>query len=42
MPIVIRTENDYEESVTTEDDEFATIQVPAGMPASLQNILVRS
>lgn len=36
--IVVRTENGYEEYLTGEDYEFATIQVPAGMPAALQNI----
>jgi dTDP-4-dehydrorhamnose 3,5-epimerase len=36
--IVVRTENGYEEYLTGEDYEFATIQVPAGIPAALQNI----
>lgn len=36
--IVIRAENGYEEYLTGEDYEFATIQVPAGIPAALQNI----
>ena len=36
--IVVRTENGYEEYLTGEDYEFATIQVPAGVPAALQNI----
>ena len=36
--IVVRTEKGYEEYLTGEDYEFATIQVPAGVPAALQNI----
>jgi dTDP-4-dehydrorhamnose 3,5-epimerase len=36
--IVVRTENGYEEYLTGEDYDFATIQVPAGTPAALQNI----
>ncbi len=36
--IVVRTETGYEEYFTGEDHEFATIQVPAGVPAALQNI----
>jgi dTDP-4-dehydrorhamnose 3,5-epimerase len=36
--IVVRTENGYEEYSTGEDYEYATIQVPAGVPAALQNI----
>ena len=36
--IVVRTEKGYEEYLTGEDCEFATIQVPAGVPAALQNI----
>jgi dTDP-4-dehydrorhamnose 3,5-epimerase len=36
--IVVRTGNGYEEYLTGEDYEFATIQVPAGVPAALQNI----
>jgi len=36
--IVVRTENGYEEFLTGEDYQFATIQVPAGLPAALQNI----
>ena len=35
--IVVRTEKGYEEYLTGEDYEFATIQVPAGVPAALQN-----
>ncbi len=36
--IVVRTESGYEEYLTGEDYEFATIQIPAGVPAALQNI----
>jgi len=36
--ILVRTKNGYEEYLSGEDYEFATIQVPAGMPAALQNI----
>lgn len=36
--IVVRTENGYEEYMTGEDYEFVTVQVPAGIPAALQNI----
>ena len=36
--IVVRTERGYEEYLTGEDYEFATIQVPAGVSAALQNI----
>ncbi|MFH1226422.1 MAG: WxcM-like domain-containing protein, partial [Planctomycetota bacterium] len=36
--IVVRTEKGYEEYLTGEDHGFATIQVPAGVPAALQNI----
>lgn len=36
--IVVRAENGYEEYLTGEDHEFATVQVPAGVPAALQNI----
>ena len=36
--IIVRNENGYEEFLTGEDHEFATIQVPAGIPAALQNI----
>jgi dTDP-4-dehydrorhamnose 3,5-epimerase len=36
--IVVRTETGYEEFLTGEDYNFATIQVPAGMPAALQNM----
>ena len=36
--IIIRTESGYEEHLTGQDHDFATIQVPAGIPAALQNI----
>jgi dTDP-4-dehydrorhamnose 3,5-epimerase len=36
--IVVRKENGYEEYLTGEDYEFTSIQVPAGVPAALQNI----
>lgn len=36
--IVVRTETGYEEYLTGEDYEFATVQVPAGLPSALQNI----
>ena len=36
--IVVRNEKGYEEYLTGEDYEFATIQVPAGVSAALQNI----
>jgi dTDP-4-dehydrorhamnose 3,5-epimerase-like enzyme len=36
--IVVRTENGYEEFKSGEAYEYATIQVPAGVPAALQNI----
>jgi len=36
--IVVRTEKGYEEYLTGENYEFATVQVPAGVPAALQNI----
>lgn len=36
--VIVRTEQGYEEYLTGEDHEFATIQVPAGVPAALQNI----
>lgn len=36
--IVVRTETGYEEYLTGDDYEFATIQVPAGVQAALQNI----
>ena len=34
---MFRIENGYEENFTGEDYNFATIQVPAGVLASLQN-----
>jgi dTDP-4-dehydrorhamnose 3,5-epimerase len=36
--IVVRTKRGYEDHLTGEDYEFASIQVPAGVPAALQNI----
>lgn len=36
--IIVRTEQGYEEYFTGEDYDFCTIQVPAGMPAALQNV----
>jgi len=36
--IVVCTEKGYEEYLTGEDYEFATIQIPAGMPAAMQNM----
>lgn len=36
--IVVRTDIGYEEYLTGEDHDFATIQVPAGVPAALQNL----
>jgi dTDP-4-dehydrorhamnose 3,5-epimerase len=36
--IVVRTEAGYTEYFTGESHGFATVQVPAGMPAALQNI----
>ena len=38
IKIVVRTENGYEEYFSGEDYDFATVQVPAGIPAALQNI----
>ena len=38
VKIVVRIENRYEKYLTGEDYNFATIQVPAGIPAALQNI----
>lgn len=35
--IVVRTVAGYEEYFSGEDHEFATVQVPAGVPAALQN-----
>ena len=36
--IVIRTNLGYEEYLTGADYDFASVQVPAGVPAALQNI----
>ncbi|MDD2762787.1 MAG: WxcM-like domain-containing protein [Opitutaceae bacterium] len=36
--IIVRTEAGYEEHLTGESHGFATVQVPAGIPAALQNI----
>ncbi len=36
--IVVCTPKGYEEYLTGEDNGFATVQVPAGIPAALQNI----
>jgi dTDP-4-dehydrorhamnose 3,5-epimerase-like enzyme len=36
--VVVRTEHGYEEFLTGEDHDYATIQVPAGTPAALQNM----
>jgi dTDP-4-dehydrorhamnose 3,5-epimerase len=38
IKIVVRTENGYEEYFSGEDYDFATVQVPAGIPVALQNI----
>jgi dTDP-4-dehydrorhamnose 3,5-epimerase len=38
VKIVLKTDAGYEEAFTGTDHEFATIQVPAGVPAALQNI----
>jgi len=38
IKIVVKTSEGYKEFFTGEDYEFATIQVPAGVPAALQNI----
>ena len=35
--VLVRTERGYEEWFTGENHDFATIQVPAGIPAALQN-----
>ncbi len=35
--VIVRTETGYEAYLTGEDHDFATIQVPAGIPAALQN-----
>lgn len=36
--VVVRTEAGYEEYLTGEDHQYATVQVPAGTPAALQNM----
>lgn len=36
--VVTRTDSGYEAFLTGEDHDFATIQVPAGVPAALQNV----
>jgi len=36
--IVVRNEGRYEEYLTGVDHQFRTVQVPAGIPAALQNI----
>jgi dTDP-4-dehydrorhamnose 3,5-epimerase len=36
--VVVRTASGYEEFLTGEDYDYATIQVPAGVPAALANI----
>ena|ERR1043166_2824148 len=36
--IVVRTDGRYEEYHSGEDHDFASVQVPAGIPAALQNI----
>ena len=38
MTIVVRNSDCFEEHFRGEDHGFATIQVPAGVPAALQNI----
>lgn len=38
IKIVVRRGREYEEYFTGENHSFATVQVPAGMPAALQNI----
>jgi len=38
VKIVARSHTGYEEFLTGEDHDFCTIQVPAGVPAALQNI----
>lgn len=38
VKVIIRTEEGYEEYFSGEDHNYATIQVPAGVPAALQNI----
>jgi hypothetical protein len=36
--IIVRKDEEYEEYLTGEDYDFNTIQIPAGIPAALQNI----
>lgn len=36
--VIVKIDNGYEEYYSGEDYEFATIEVPAGTPAALQNI----
>jgi dTDP-4-dehydrorhamnose 3,5-epimerase-like enzyme len=38
IKIVVRTGTAYEEYLSGENHAFATVQVPAGIPAALQNI----
>lgn len=38
VKIVVRTDSGYEEHFTGESYEFQTIQVPAGIPAAIQNV----
>lgn len=38
VKIVIKTDGGYEEYFTGVDHQFRTIQVPAGVPAALQNV----
>ena len=38
VKIVVKTANGYEEYFTGTEHQFRTIQVPAGVPAALQNI----
>lgn len=38
VKIVARVDNRYEEYLSGEQYDFATIQVPAGVPAAIQNI----
>jgi len=36
--VIARTDNGYEEYFSGEDYEFATVEIPAGIPAAIQNI----
>lgn len=38
VKIVLKTSGGYEETFSGEDHAFTTVQVPAGIPAALQNI----